>query len=317
VLLDTLVHLSGPSPLSRLPAVEERLLTETLRRRLASKCFALSYARRAPATPQPGGAAAARERLSLFALTTMEVFEFEVNFEQWVDPYDSVPFFGTGNDKHPSISPEQQREQGPLACPSPNARKQSKAAGARLKSAADSAERAEKELCYQAAEDEEELERVTCWTGLKEKDGAINKRRDAARSHSSKFALDPEQSGSSATPAFGPLAWLGLGWNSQQKQAAALKTWAQVLSERQGAVATLVLKESLTNLKQIEFDGGEESQLRLVFGRESRTAEDLVLDIVFFDDTARECWRRGLGTALSGDSAPADWHRDWTQPSPV
>merc|ERR1711972_430543 len=82
-----------------------------------------------------------------------------------------------------------------------------------------------------------------------------------------------------------------------------------VVNERRRLIFQQLTKEPVLKMKRIEFVGGDAPMLRLSFAK--KQAADMTVDVRFFDDAARESWRRGLALALHKGSAVGQWQRDW------
>jgi len=80
-----------------------------------------------------------------------------------------------------------------------------------------------------------------------------------------------------------------------------------VKDKRQAAKFNLVAvntEQSIKALKQVAFGPTEDPSMKLTFGSTE-------VKVLFFDDTAREKWRRQLASVLNRSESAPSWNRDW------
>lgn len=83
------------------------------------------------------------------------------------------------------------------------------------------------------------------------------------------------------------------------------------MKENKTRFLKLLARQPLEDLTGVTFDHGETPIVRLRFKGEGNRSEQLSVDIQFFDDTARERWRRGLAFVLNRPEYGIQWNRRW------
>jgi hypothetical protein len=222
-------------------------------------------------------------RVSLFVLSDVELFEFQVNWENWGLNPDAVGF--------PRID----------------------GIGPRFENIEDLAmEELEKLPSFQGgpSNEEKKLQRLnrrmtTQYADYMNKEIQIGTKKQSDARHHYLFELREKRQEVRSKGENERIAIAGggglfgdSGLNSKQKKDKMLK------NIRHGLLHPLT-QHALSTLKLVAFHPTEEPKLTFDIGGEQ-------VMIQFFDDPAREMWRRALACALNRSDAGAQWVRAWT-----
>jgi len=224
-------------------------------------------------------------RLSLFALTEMELFEFSIDFEYWApDPDDE------GADSDDDIGPEfddeeMDNEEEEFSRSNPvGPDGSSQPAGNRTIHLEDRT--AYHKYIYSSTE-QKTSERVK----------EIRKRREDAKDKGEMMRLDAGAGG-----------FFGVSGNLNAKEK------KQTMIDRtKKHIMKVEMQQPLSTLSMIAFHPGADPLMRLDIGGGSHGGEHVMLQ--FYDDATREIWRRALACALNKSDTSSQWVRDWINPS--
>lgn len=215
-----------------------------------------------------------QNRLSLFMLTNMKVYEFKVNFEAWgLDA--STDFAGDADDEIGPVLTDLHDEDVSLVQLPPDH-------GSRA------GKNYDKSKFKIAGDQEEEMSAAAQAKYLIQKD--IKHRREAAKAQGESERLEAVNKGM-----FGDK-----GLSPQQKRDA-------MIENIKSGLLTPLCEADVGSLTQIAFQPGETPILRLDLGE--------TMMIEFYDDLAREDWRKALSCALNSPDAASPWARGWANPS--
>jgi len=323
-LLDALSWLSGPSSESRVEPICDTLVADTVHRRMAARLLCVSFAMRVLTNGE--------ERLSLFVLSEAELCEFEVRFEHWLVPHEIINHFDDAGDpgEVDIIDGDGHHLAGERRRRRPNefsVRKERTEGELLLGSSVASHGQADLPQLTDGHSDRGHRQRHrpsrTLWDHVDHDELLqVLEDRDRAMRNTDAWILDQDDAHHVA--ALGPVC-LGFrlhgghhpgsgggaagGGGGEARDNDAVR--ARVMNERRKLIFQLLAKEPVWRLKRIEFLGGDKPSLRIAFKKKGSETLSTMVDIRFFDDAARESWRRGLALALHKGSAVGQWQRDW------
>jgi len=295
--------------------------------------------------------ATGEERLAMIVLSEAEFHEIEVQFDKWIDTVTPVPYYEAAVFDHPEARGDDPLEApGGGAAHDRNAKKDRskiRESGDRLREKVNhfhailrSGPAAVRRAQEEGGEDDEDMgddghrtvaaremladRPETEWDHFSKRNREkrveeIEETRQRAIRATKTAAIE----GSSAKGAGLPAPCLGLGRQANNGGSAA-RDWEMIMNDRRKEIFLPRTKEPLHRLVRIEFDTSEHPKLRLVFHQHTTSKElqqerergalrTRIIDIRFFDDHARENWRKALSLALNRGGS-ANWQRHWDMP---
>lgn len=273
---ETLHNLSGPDVENRVEMVPDAIMRQLMRKKThTEELVCHTYAYRKEGTTH---------RMGMFVLSETDFYDFEVHWEHWICPLEEINELDGGNDVGPKWEDDlDQDELAPL-----------EDRLARMKHV----KRTQPTFVsdYQAYmntehDSNEKTYRGSYWHGKKQNFEALAQLRESARQNSKQGVKEPK-------------IGFAIGGKAEESEESPQLKQRKAVNYAKQNLLSQVAHHSLSHLSEIVFEPTEEPVLQLVFNTET-------VNILFFDDVARETWRRGLAFVLNKSDTASQWHRDW------